>query len=393
MNPLMSAFEDRDSEMYMDNAATTAMSEEVIAEMTPYLEERYGNPETQYHLGREAKEAVEVARVRVSRLVGCKPEEVFFTSGGTEANNWALKGFKYSQNYSDPKGLVVGSVEHESILRPAEWVTSREICSCMGWIEVNANGVVDMDVLKDCIGKSAGLVSVQYANNETGAIQPVKEIAEACKELGARYHCDAVQAAGKIPIDMDDDGIDMLTLSAHKLHGPMGVGALCIREGIPMDPLMHGGPHQDGRRAGTIPVPQVVGFGKAAEMAFSWRREMERIRKVRNKMVLTLKERMDAIVYGGDNVLPTIISFTVPGVEASAVCGVLCERYGVCISTGAACSRGADSHVLSAMGVGKEHRRSSFRISLSVTNTEVEGVIAVDRIQAAIREAGKREMI
>jgi len=378
-------FEDRDTEMYMDNASTTLMSPDVLEEMMPYLEERYGNPETHYHLGREAREAVDKAAERVAILVGCTPEQVLFTSGGSEANNWAIKGIDCGVSDS----IIVGSTEHASVLEPARYRQGNgEDFHNVFEVPVDADGVVDVASIEKKLKKGdVSLVSVQYANNETGTIQPTAEIADLCKKNGAVFHADAVQAAGKMPIDMEDDGVDMLTLSAHKIHGPMGIGALCVADGVDLEPLIHGGAHQGGLRAGTLPVAQIVGFGKAAEMACSWKGEMKRVREIRNKIILSLKERMGAIINGGEHVLPSIISFTLSGVEASAVCGILCERHGACVSTGAACSRGKDSHVLEAMGISGVDGRSTFRISLSVTNQANDGILIVDKLQAAIRQS------
>lgn len=389
MKPLMGSFEDRDIDVYMDNAATTVVSEEVLAEMTPYLEERYGNPDTHYHLGREAAEAVDEARERVAAMAGCEPDEVFFTSGGTEANNWALKGLQLNGC------IVAGSTEHVSVLEPLKWDAMRNPEKrTFSLLSVDADGVVKLDELKSELeNKDVEMVSVQFANNETGTIQPIAEIVQLCRESGVIFHSDAVQAAGKVQFDMEDEGIDLLTLSAHKIHGPMGVGALCIRKGVEIDPLIHGGGHQNGRRSGTLPVAHIVGFGKAAELAISWKKEMERLSSLRKSMATSLKERMGAVINGGENVLPTILSFTVPNTEASAVCGVLCERHGLCISTGAACSRGKPSHVLQAMGVSAANCASSFRVSLSVLTSKNDCVIAADKIQAAIRGAVEREML
>ena len=389
MKPMMSAFEDRDVEIYLDNAATTMMSEEVVVEMAPYLEERYGNPEAHYHLGREAKDAVELARERVAVLAGCKPKEVFFTSGGTEANNWAIKGL------DGDSPVFVGQTEHASVLEPARWLGMRDLRPSH-LLPVSTDGIVDVDEFKRKINDEVpGLISIQYANNETGAIQPVEEIAALCREAGVVFHCDAVQAVGKIPVDMREDGISMMTLSAHKIHGPMGVGALCIKDSLihELDPLIHGGGHQDGMRSGTLPVPLIVGFGKAAEMACSWRRQMDSVRNLRNLMAQSLKERMGAVILGGDNVLPNILGFILEGTESVAVCGILCEQYGVCMSTGSACSRGEDSHVLKAMGIERANLKSSYRASLGINTDKRAVLIAVDRIQAAIAQAKERDML
>jgi cysteine desulfurase len=382
----------RDEEMYLDNAATTMVDPEVVEAMRPYMEERYGNPETVYRLGREAQEAVEAARHSVAELLGCLDEEVYFTSGGTEANNWALKGYKF---LAGARKLVVSAVEHPSVLEPARWLSARGLVDTLVELDVLEDGSVNLEALETFLKDGAKLVSVQYANNEVGTLQPVRSISKLCRKYGAAFHCDAVQAYGKVDMDVDEDGLDLVSLSAHKIHGPMGVGALYVRKGIELEPLHHGGGHERGMRSGTLAVHDIVGFGKAAEMAATaLRSDMPRLRKMSQSVATDLVERFGAKVNGSREVrLPNIVSVTIPGMDTSLVCGVLCSKYGICVSSGSACSTGKrHSHVLAAMGkTGNE--TSTLRISLSRFNKEEDLVMLAARLQAAQREEKGKSLV
>ena len=254
MNP---DFEWHGEETYLDNAATTALDDAVVAAMRPYFEERYGNPETVYRLGREAKRAVEASRAVIADCLKCKPEELFFTSGGTEANNWAIKGISRGHGQ---EGIIVSAIEHPSVMEQAKWM-----CQDAPYFEIPVDqfGTIDLGRLEEelATGKYV-LVSVQYGNNEIGTVQPVKKVAELCRKHAALFHCDAVQAFGKVVFDVDDIGADMISISAHKIHGPMGVGALYIKSGTVLEPLLHGGGHEDGMRSGTLAVPEIVGSSR-----------------------------------------------------------------------------------------------------------------------------------
>jgi len=389
-------FSTRDTEIYLDNAATTVVADEVVGAMIPYLEERYGNPETPYGLGREANDAVDVAREQIAEMLGCLPGEVFFTSGGTESNNWAIKGFQYSKNLSDPYGLVVSSIEHDSVLSPSEWICNHEVCSSLGRVPVDQDGIIDLGELEVYIKSGGcGLVSVQHGNNEVGTLQPIEEVASLCKQYGAALHCDACQSFGKVAIDVDELGVDMMSISAHKIHGPMGVGALYVRSGTSLEPLHHGGGHQDGMRSGTLPVANIVGFGKAAEMAWgSVKREMPRLFTLTEALAQDLETTCGAVRNGHrQNRLPHILSVTFPKTEAAMMVGLLAKE-GICVSTGAACSQGkSGSGTLIAMGKGKSECTSTLRISLSRYNTSTDMMALTSRIQAALVGAEKREAI
>lgn len=385
-------FDIRDRELYMDNAATTVIDQEVVAAMQPYVEERYGNPQTPYHLGREAKDAIEKARTQVAELLGCAPVEVYFTSGGTEANNWAIKGFRYG----DKDRLLISAIEHASVLEPARWMNRSRLLSNMVEVPVNEEGVLLVDVLESYlkVGR-VGLVSVQYANNEVGTVQPIAQISELCKKYGSAFHCDAVQAFGKVDFDVTDVGADMMTLSAHKIHGPMGIGALYIKGGTDVEPLLHGGGHEGGMRSGTHAVPQIVGFGKAVELAWScMKKEMTRVSAVVDNLAEELKIKFGAIRNGSaQDRLPNILNVTLPNVDAALMCGVLARR-GVCVSMGSACRTGEkESRVLKAMNRQFKDCMSTIRISMSRYTDEKQAKLLVAYMQAAVREIKQRDVL
>jgi cysteine desulfurase len=379
----------RPKEIYLDNAATTVVDDAVVEAMQSFTEEKYGNPETPYHLGQEAKSAIENARMQVAELLGGDPSEIYFTSCGTEANNWALKGV----NYQIAKGLIVSAVEHPSILQPANWLgKSRKVTI----LPVDSLGRVDLNALeKELQSGSVALVSIQYANNEVGTIQPVKEIAELCKKCGVLYHCDMVQAFGKVPEKVSDFAPDLVTLSSHKIHGPMGVGALYVKTGTVIEPLLHGGGQERGLRSGTHAVSQIVGFGKACEICWSgMSKEMTRLRKMVDSLFAELRVKTDAVRNGDPkNCLPHILNITIPNVEASVVAGIL-NRYGICVATGAAChTNQRGSHVLTAMGKSSLACRSTLRISLSRLNRETEITHFIAYLQTALKELNVRSVI
>ena len=390
-------FQLKDLEIYLDNAATTAIDEEVLDAMRPYFEERYGNPETVYRLGREAKKAVEDSRAAIADILKCKPEEIFFTSGGTEANNWAIKGVRL-QGYG---GIIVGAIEHASVLEAARSLFGKADKRALFEIPVDQFGMVDLEALEKTLSQPQGrqwLVSIQYANNEIGTVQPVEKIAELCRKYGAIFHCDAVQAFGKIDFDVDDVGADMISLSAHKIHGPMGMGALYVKQGTPLEPLLHGGGQERGMRSGTLAVPEIVGFGKAAELAHdAMPKEMPRLMLITEWLVgqLCLDFHAKRNGHPTPNLrLPNIVSVTVPNMEAEVVCGIMCSKYGTCISSGSACSTTKrTSHVLEAIGMNPRDVLSTLRFSLSRFNTEDDLKVAFSRLQSARKDAKGRGLI
>jgi len=389
----MEMFDVTPIEIYLDNAATTVVDDAVLDAMRAYLDERYGNPETPYRLGREAREAVDDARAKVAELLGCSPNEVYFTSGGTEANNWAIKGHSFTE---DKNVVVVGAVEHSSVLKPANWLMDKGIAS-LYVAPVDAEGTVNIGAIKKYLKDGhVGLVSVQYANNEVGTIQPVDEIAKLCQKYGAMFHCDAVQALGKVHLNVKELGADFVSVSSHKIHGPMGIGALYIRDGAEIEPLLHGGEQEGGLRAGTLAVPQIVGFGKAVELV------AERMLVVApamwdmtRRLAMDVEQKLDAKVNGSkDNRLPHIVSFQLPVSEAALIAGILADQHGIVVSTGSACAtRTRGSHVLEAMGQSRTQSCSAVRVSVSRYTKQNDLVMFVARLQHAVVEAKRRSLL
>lgn len=392
----------KDNEIYLDNAATTVVAEEVLDAMRPYFEERYGNPETVYRLGREASEAVEASRATIADIIKCSPEELFFTSGGTEANNWAIKGI--DRNGED--GIAVSAIEHASVLEPARFRENEgEHGHPITILPVDEFGVVNLAALEELLSKRhTALVSIQYANNEIGTVQPVEQIAELCRKYPANrgswgktiFHCDAVQALGKLDFDVDDIGADLISFSAHKIHGPMGMGALYIRKGTELEPLLHGGGQERGMRSGTLAVPEIVGFAKAVELAEVARsKEMPRLTAITDWLAQQLCQSFGAQRNGHPTQrLPNIVNVTIPGMETEVVCGIMCAKFRTCLSAGAACSTSKrTSHVLEAIGRKPADMLSSFRFSLSRFTTDSEVRVAFFRLQAAQIEAQKRSLL
>jgi len=380
-------FSIRDVEVYLDNAATTVIDEEVVGAMVPYLEERYGNPETPYYLGREAQEAVDDARAQVSELLGCLDDEVYFTSGGTESNNWAVKSLLH-----DKAQILVGAAEHSSVLEAAKWAASSRGIK-LHEVAVDSEGVVDVGFIEHMAETgNVGLVSIQHSNNEVGTLQPVDEISAICAKHKVPFHCDACQSFGKVPLDVDEEGYDMVSLSAHKIHGPMGIGALYVRPGVSIEPLLHGGSHERGRRAGTLAVPQIVGFGKAAELAYrAMKKDMPRVFKMVDELAHELGVKCDAVRNGSPKKrLPNILNVSLPGVDASLLVGVL-AKHGICISTGSACrTKQAASPVLRAMGKDRASCESAIRVSLSRYTTEADIAHFVAKLQTSLKELPQR---
>ena len=375
-------FDEPVESIYLDNAATTMMDDDVVDAMLPYLRESFGNAETPYHLGRESADAVELARERVAELIDVDPKRIFFTSGGTEANNWAIRCVNRAT-----RRIICSSVEHASVILSAK---SQSGMYC----PVKPEGVVDLDVM-DAVAQEHGvdIISVQHANNEIGTIQPVAAVAEIARKHEAVFHMDAVQSYGKFLWAADDTGADLISLSAHKIHGPMGIGALYVREGIDMEPLLYGGSQESGMRAGTLAVPSIVGFGVAADIArTSIRHESPRQQELITWLASELKLNFGATINGDElNRLPSILNFTLPDVEGNVVAAVLNRHYGMCIACGAACeTRKGVSHVLKAIGMTTEQAQRTLRVSISRFTTTKHVRKVVSCLHMAIKEARER---
>lgn len=358
--------------IYLDNNATTQLDPAVVEEMTPFLTKYYGNPSSGYQFGARVRKAIDVARARVATMLGCEPPEIVFTSCGTESNNAAIN----AAVQFEPRGkhIVTSAVEHSAVLRHCEDLGKRG-CE-VTFLDVDRDGNVDLGELEKAIRPETAIVSFMWANNETGVVFPVEKIAEICREKRVLFHTDAVQAAGKIPIRLRDTAINFLSISAHKLHGPKGVGALYVKRRTRFQPSVIGGGQEDGRRAGTENVASIVGLGKAAELATECMVEEEtRVRKMRDRFEDAIQERLiDATVNGARaERLPNTASISFAGIESQAAL-ILLDRNGVCCSAGSACRTGSQeaSHVLRAMHLGDDGARRSLRFSFGRFNTEAE---------------------
>ena len=362
--------------IYFDNNATTPLLPEVLAAMQPCWLENFGNASSIHQQGQRARAAVEAAREQVAALLGARTSEIVFTSGGTESDNLALFGLVEPGEH-----VITSAIEHHAVLNACHRL--EELGAAVTFVGCDANGVVQPEAIRAALRPETKMISVMMANNETGALQPVQEIAEIARKADVYFHTDAVQAAAKVPIDVEQIGCDLLTVAAHKMHGPQGVGALYVRRGTLLKSMLVGGRHERGRRAGTENLPGIVGFGKAAEMAQEWfaRGGDNQMRALRDR----LEQAICAAVEGARinsreaSRVPNTSNILFEGIEGEGFV-IAMDLKGISVSTGAACSSGAiePSHVLTAMGLG-EGARSSIRFSLGKQNTaeEVDAVISV----------------
>jgi len=377
------------SRIYLDYAATTPTHPEVVKAMLPYFNETFGNPSSIYSYGQEAKGAVEEARAKVAKLINARDEEIVFTSGGTEADNFALKGVAYA-NESKGNHIITSSIEHHAVMETCKFLERRGFR--VTYLPVDEYGLVDPDDVRKAITDRTILISVMHANNEVGTIEPITRIGKIAREVGVYFHTDAVQAVGHIPINVNELGVDLLSMSAHKLYGPKGVGALYIRKGTKLTPFIHGGEQERRRRASTENVPAIVGFGRAAELAQQeMSEEMERLTHLRDQLIKGLLERIDHIRLNGHPImrLPNNVNVSVDYVEGESILLNL-DLEGICVSTGSACSSSnlEPSHVLMAMGLSHEQAHGSLRFSLGkwTTEEEIERVLDIlPRIIAKLR--------
>ena len=372
--------------IYLDNNATTPLDPAVIEEMLPFLTTFYGNPSSGYAFAARARKAIDLARERLAALLGCEPPEIVFTSGGTESNNAVI----HSALQFAPLGkhVIASAVEHSAVLRPCQDVEKRG-CT-VTFLGVNRDGNVDLAEFEAAIRPETALVSMMWANNETGVLFPGEKIAEICRRKGVLFHSDAVQALGKIPIRLRDTAVDFLSLSAHKFHGPKGVGALYVNRRTRLSPLIAGGGQENARRGGTENVAGIVGLGKAAELAAKYLAEGNcSVRSMRDRFEKAILESVSgASVNGADALrIPNTSSLSFEGIESSAVL-LLLDRQGICCSAGSACRTGSQeaSHVLRAMNPNGDGARRSLRFSFSRFNTEAEIDRAVEIVPKVIEK-------
>lgn len=371
--------------IYLDNAATTKTSEEVVAAMLPYFTEYYGNPSSVYEFASESKKAVSNARRTIAETLGAQENEIYFTAGGSEADNWALKATAEAYQ-SKGKHIITTKIEHHAILHTAEYLEKRgfEIT----YIGVDENGVVKVDELEKAIRPDTILLSVMFANNEIGTIQPIKEIGEIAKKHGVLFHTDAVQAYGQLPINVDELHIDMLSSSGHKLNGPKGIGFLYIRKGVKIRSFVHGGAQERKRRAGTENVPGIVGYGKAAEIAAKTMKERTAKEiELRDHLIDRVLAEVPYTRLNGHrtNRLPNNANFSFQFVEGESLL-ILLDNNGICASSGSACTSGSldPSHVLLAIGLPHEIAHGSLRLTLSAETTMEDIDFVVDCIKQII---------
>lgn len=373
--------------IYLDHAATTRTRPEVVEAMLPYFTELYGNPSSVYDFSAPCKQAVAKARETIARSIGAKPSEIYFTAGGSESDNWALEA---TADVLREKGhhIITSKIEHHAILHTCKYLEEHGFE--VTYLDVDENGIVKLDELKKAIRPDTILISVMYANNEIGTIQPVAEIGAIAKEHGIWFHTDAVQAYGHVPIDANESGIDMMSASGHKFGGPKGIGFLYIRSSVRIRAFIHGGAQERGRRAGTENVPGIVGMGKAAEIAMATMTERAE-REVQLREYL-MKKVMETIPYTRINGhrtlrLPNNVNFAFQFIEGESLLIVL-DSKGICASSGSACSSGSlePSHVLMATGLPKEIAHGSLRLTLGEENTEEE----LDYVVACMDETVKR---
>lgn len=366
--------------IYLDNSATTPIKTEVLQEMMPYLTTEYGNASSLYSVGRNAKRAIEKARNRVAELLNCNHNEIYFTGGGSESDNIALKGFAYA-NKEKGNHIITSKIEHPAILETCKTLERQGFE--VSYINVNEDGIIDVEELRKSIKTNTILISVMTANNEVGTIQPIEEIAKIAHDNNIVFHTDAVQAIGNVQIDVEKMRIDMLSLSSHKINGPKGVGALYIKSGIEVEKFINGGHQEKDRRAGTENVAGIVGLGKAAEIA---RKNMEthirNLSKIRDYYIKKVQKEIPDIRINGsmENRLPGNANISFKGINASELIFKLDER-GICVSSGSACSSGNTnpSHVLTAMNVPEVYLNSAIRTTFGDNNTfeQVDYVVKI----------------
>lgn len=377
-------------QVYLDYSATTPVKKEVLEEMLPYFSEKYGNPSSLYALGYESKNAIDTARSRVAQLIRAQEREIFFTSGGTEADNWAVIGAAKARK-KDGNHIITTAIEHHALLHTCNFLEEEGFK--ITYLGVDKYGRISIDELKRSITDKTILISIMFANNEVGTIQPVKQIADLAKEKGVLFHTDAVQALGNIPIDVKELGVDMLSMSAHKIYGPKGIGALYIRKGLLIPNLMHGGGQEYKKRAGTENLPGIVGFGKAAEVAMrNITEHISRLTDLRDYFISEITDKIDEVEINGDleQRLPGNINMIFNYVEGEALL-LHMDIKGIYASTGSACSSASfsPSHVLRAMGLPLEKVYSSIRFTIGDFTTKEDIDYAVGEIAGIVKKLRK----
>ncbi len=371
--------------IYFDHNATTPLAEPVLEAMRPFLGGLYANPSSLYRSARIIRSAIDTARQQVAEFVNASPSQVVFTSGGTEANNLAIKGRFDAQPFSR---MCIAAFEHPSVLQPAQFLQSSGVN--LRVLDIDPLGYVNFDQLLASLSDGVGLVSIMTVNNETGVIQQIQDIATICRQQGALLHTDAVQAAGKLEIDFNGSGVNLLSLSSHKLYGPKGCGVLVVDKQTNLSPLLHGGGQEQGLRGGTENVAAIVGFGKAAELAGQQlQQRIDRLQHLSNKLLEGLQAIPGILIFGDEsNRVCNTLQFGIPNTDGEMLLMQL-DKQGIAVSSGSACASGGGqaSHVLTAMGVSETMAKSAIRISLGHSNTEQEIEIFLSSLKNLLLEA------
>ena len=372
--------------IYLDNAATTKTAPEVVEAMLPYFTEMYGNPSSIYDFASKSKEGVTKARGQIADALGAKKEEIYFTAGGSESDNWALKA-TFEAYKSKGNHIITTKIEHHAILHTCEYL-EKERGAKITYLDVDENGIVSPEAVEAAIRPDTILVSVMFANNEIGSIQPIKEIGEIAHKHGVLFHTDAVQAFGQVPINVDEMNIDMLSSSGHKLNGPKGIGFLYIRKGVKIRSFVHGGAQERKRRAGTENVPGIVGLGKAVELAMaSMDQRMKQETELRDYAISRIEKEIPYCRLNGDRVkrLPNNINFSFQFVEGESLL-IMLDMKGICASSGSACTSGSldPSHVLLAIGLPHEIAHGSLRMTLGADTTKEDIDYTIDQLKEIV---------
>ena len=357
--------------IYLDNAASTKIHDDVLDSMIPYLKEQYGNPSSIHRYGRLTRKAIEKARKQIAFLINADPSEILITSGGTESNNTALNGIAMKKPSSH---IITSSIEHDAILEPCKKLSKNGFD--VDYVSVDNFGMVDPANIENKITEKTSIVSIMFGNNEVGTIQPISKIAKICNSHNVVFHTDAVQAIGKIPIDVKELGVDLLSISSHKLYGPKGIGALYIKNGIDIDPVILGGGQEDGLRSGTENVANIVGFGKACEIAKErFVENTSHMNKLRTSLIEKIHNEIPKVTLNGhpQSRLPNNVHFTFLGINGEDLI-IKLDEYGIAASTGSACSVNTQkaSHVLESMGFSLEQITGSLRLTVGIFNDEKE---------------------
>ena len=371
--------------IYLDNAASTKIHDDVLNSMIPYLKEQYGNPSSIHRYGRLTRKAIEKARKQIAFLINADPSEILITSGGTESNNTALNGIAMKKPSSH---IITSSIEHDAILEPCKKLSKNGFD--VDYVSVDNFGMVDPANIENKITEKTSIVSIMFGNNEVGTIQPISKIAKICNSHNVVFHTDAVQAIGKIPIDVKELGVDLLSISSHKLYGPKGIGALYIKNGIDIDPVILGGGQEDGLRSGTENVANIVGFGKACEIAKErFVENTSHMNKLRTSLIEKIHNEIPKVTLNGhpQSRLPNNVHFTFLGINGEDLI-IKLDEYGIAASTGSACSVNTQkaSHVLESMGFSLEQITGSLRLTVGIFNDEKEITQTVDVLKKIVQE-------